>query len=85
MADLDRDSELPVYRQIADWVAARIERGDLQSRRPIPSETQLMQEFEGVARTTVRRAIANLRDRGLVYTIPQRGTYVAPPEDRPAP
>lgn len=84
VADLDRESELPVYRQIADWLARRIELGELQPRRPIPSEKTLGQEFPGVARTTIRRAIAHLRDKGLVYTVPQRGTYVTPAEDRPA-
>lgn len=73
---------MPVYQQIAAWVAARIESGELQPRRPVPSEKTLMQEFEGVARTTVRRAVAHLRYQGLVYTVPQRGSYVTPPEDR---
>lgn len=83
MAEFDRDSEIPVYVQIADWVAERIENGTLEPRRPIPSEKTLMQEFEGVARTTIRRAVEHLRERGLVYTVPQRGTYVTPPQDRP--
>ena len=82
--DLDRDSEVPVYQQIADWIAKRIESGDLQARRPIPSEKTLMQAYPGVARGTVRRAVQHLRDQGLVYTVPQRGTYVTPPEDRSA-
>jgi len=48
--------------------------------RPIPSETQIRQEF-GVARDTARQAVALLRERGLVYTIAHRGTFVA---ERPA-
>lgn len=85
MAEIDPDAPLPPYRQIAAWVAERIESGELQPDRPIPSEKTLMQEFEGVARTTVRRAVAYLRDQGLIYTVPQRGSYVAgadrtPPE-----
>lgn len=42
----------------------------------IPTESELVETFE-VARTTARRAVATLRDEGLVYTVPQRGTYVA--------
>jgi GntR family transcriptional regulator len=73
---IDPLSPTPVYRQIADAIAERIDRGDLQPNRPIPSETALRQEF-GVARETARRAVADLRERGLVFTVPQRGTYVA--------
>jgi GntR family transcriptional regulator len=73
---IDPDGPIPVYVQIADIVAERIKRGELIPNRPIPSETQLRQEF-GVARETVRHAVALLRERGLVYTVPQRGTYVS--------
>jgi len=42
----------------------------------IPTESELVEAYE-VARTTARRAVGVLRDEGLVYTVPQRGTYVA--------
>jgi GntR family transcriptional regulator len=77
---IERDGPIPVYVQIADIVASRIERGELVPHRPIPSETQIRQEF-GVARDTARQAVALLRERGLVYTIAHRGTFVA---ERPA-
>ena len=38
----------------------------------------LVETYE-VARSTARRAVKALRDEGLVYTVPQRGTYVAQP------
>jgi len=41
----------------------------------IPTESEMVETWE-VARTTARRAIALLRDEGLVDTVPQRGTYV---------
>jgi len=43
----------------------------------LPSESQLAQEFE-VGRDTVRRAVAELRDAGLVFTIAHRGSFVGP-------
>jgi GntR family transcriptional regulator len=61
---------------LVEILAGRIERGELQPNRPVPSETTLQQEF-GLARGTVRHAMAVLRERGLVFTVPQRGTYVA--------
>ncbi|MFB7291111.1 GntR family transcriptional regulator [Actinacidiphila glaucinigra] len=44
----------------------------------MPSEQRLVQEY-GLARSTVRRAIAVLAADGLVFTVPQRGTFVTPP------
>ncbi|MFF5079455.1 winged helix-turn-helix domain-containing protein [Actinoplanes sp. NPDC000266] len=60
---------------MADLLAAMIERGDLKEGDTIPSESYLQQEH-GLARGTVRSAIRVLRERGLVTTAPQRGTYV---------
>jgi DNA-binding GntR family transcriptional regulator len=67
----------PPYRQIADWLRARVEAGDFGPDIPLPSEKELQEMFE-VARDTARRAVAVLRDEGLVVTVPQRGTYVVP-------
>jgi Bacterial regulatory proteins, gntR family len=49
--------------------------GSLPNTR-IPTESELVETYE-VARSTARRAVKALRDEGLVYTVPQRGTYVA--------
>lgn len=68
-----------MYVQIADDIAARIERGDLQPNRLIPSENRITQEY-GVARGTARKAIQLLRERGLVATVVGRGTFVLPPD-----
>jgi GntR family transcriptional regulator len=74
---VDHDSATPVYVQVADILRSRIEAGQLLPDRPVPSETQLQQEF-GVARGTARKAIALLRDQGLVVTVKGRGSYVDP-------
>ncbi|MEU8195444.1 GntR family transcriptional regulator [Microbispora amethystogenes] len=68
--------KLPMYRKIAEDIVQEIRSGDLHPRRPIPSETALVQRYE-VARETARRAIARLREQGWVYTVPQRGTFVS--------
>ncbi|MEV0616212.1 winged helix-turn-helix domain-containing protein [Nonomuraea sp. NPDC050404] len=74
---VDHHDPTPIYRQIAAILKAKILSGEYQPRQVLPSELQLQQEH-GVARATVRHAIEALRDEGLVYTLPQRGTYVSP-------
>jgi DNA-binding GntR family transcriptional regulator len=74
---VDPDSATPVYVQVANVLRARIESGQLLPDRPVPSESQLEQEF-GVARGTARKAIAVLREEGLVITVKGRGSYVNP-------
>jgi DNA-binding GntR family transcriptional regulator len=74
---IDPLAPTPLYVQLADLLAGMIERGDLKAGDPLPSESYLQQEH-GLARGTVRAAVRLLRERGLVTTAPQRGTYVNP-------
>jgi GntR family transcriptional regulator len=80
MEDYDPLAPVPRYRQIASIIRRRIESGELQPERPIPSEAQIMQEF-GVARATARHAAELLRDAGLVVKVPGLGTFVRKPEE----
>ena len=73
--EIDYDAPEPPHRQIAAWLRKKIESGEYPPGRKIPSEKDIM-DLSGVARTTVRRAIAVLRDEGLVVTTPGRGTHV---------
>jgi len=62
-----------VYVQIADDIADRITRGIYAER--IPSLGEITDEY-GCARMTARRAVRELRDRGLVEIVPGKGTFV---------
>ncbi len=73
--EIDYDAPEPPHRQIAAWLRGKIESGELPPGRKIPSEKDIM-DVTGVARTTARRAVAVLRDEGLVVTTPGRGTHV---------
>jgi DNA-binding GntR family transcriptional regulator len=78
-AMVDHEGMDAPYRQLAGILTARIRRGDWAPGRRIASEADLQQQY-GLARNTVRRAIGLLVDDGLVQVVPQRGTYVKPPE-----
>jgi len=72
---IDPTGPVPPYRQIAEIIRKRIKSGEYPKDSRIPTESEIVETWE-VARTTARRAIAVLREEGLVYTVPQRGTYV---------
>ena len=74
-ARLDFEGPTPLYIQVADAIEARIKAGELLPNRPVPSENRLVQEY-GIARGTARKALELLRERGLVVTVPGRGTFV---------
>ena len=81
---IDPIAPVPPYRQIAAILRRRITGGQVPPGNRIPTESELVEEFE-VARSTARRAVEVLREEGLIYTVPNRGSYVGkqPPESAP--
>ncbi|GAB3000424.1 winged helix-turn-helix domain-containing protein [Amycolatopsis acidiphila] len=65
-----------VYLQVADLIAARILAGELRRHDRLPGEQDLALEY-GVSLGTARHATRVLRERGLVFTIRAKGTFVA--------
>ncbi|MEU9837220.1 winged helix-turn-helix domain-containing protein [Streptosporangium sp. NPDC048047] len=62
--------------QVADILRQRIADGTYGPKHLL-SEVLLMQEF-GVARGTLRKSMKLLRDEGLIYTVPNLGSFVTP-------
>lgn len=73
-------SALPQYEyvKLADRLEADIRSGTLPDGAALPGE-RAMTELYRVSIGTVRRAVRELRDRGLVATLPAKGTYVTAP------
>ncbi len=71
-----------VYVRVADQVEADIRSGHLPRGARLPNERDLGAQY-GVAPGTARRAVAELRDRGLVVTLANKGTYVLGQQDAP--
>ncbi|MGW7726169.1 GntR family transcriptional regulator [Streptomyces canus] len=72
------DASRPVYvwRQVADWISHRIEIGELQPGARLEGERELAEQL-GVAVGSVRRAVKELREAGVLVTLAAKGTYVA--------
>lgn len=66
------------YMAVADHIELRIRAGKLKPGMPLPGERALTQEY-GHALGTIRRATEVLRERGLVVTLPGKGTFVQLP------
>jgi DNA-binding GntR family transcriptional regulator len=64
-----------VYAAMADHIEARIKAGEILPGARLPGERAMADEYH-VALGTVRRAIEELRDRGLVVTLPAKGSYI---------
>ncbi|MCG6499172.1 GntR family transcriptional regulator [Kitasatospora sp. A2-31] len=68
------------YMRIVAVLSEEIRTGKYAPGERIPSEHELCARF-GVARETARRAVATMRERGLVKTEWGRGSRVVAPTD----
>jgi len=73
--DPDHGEPAYLYARVADHLEARISAGDLPLGARLPGERDLAAEYQ-VAIGTARRAVEELRQRGLAVTLPAKGTYV---------
>jgi GntR family transcriptional regulator len=70
------ESVKPLYEQAADYLAGQIEAGKLAPGQKLPAERDLADEW-GIGYQTVRRAMRELRERGLVVSRVGKGTFVS--------
>ena len=70
-------SAKPLYEQLKDILKQDIDNGDFKVGEALPGERQLM-DLYGVSRVTIRQAIGDMVNEGLLYRIHGKGTYVAP-------
>jgi GntR family transcriptional regulator len=66
------------YRVIAGDLAAKIRAGVYEAGAALPAQRELSAAY-GVTLMTLRAALRELSDEGLIEQRPGRGTYVAPP------
>jgi len=78
---LDRSLPTPLYHQVRDLLLEEIQSGAISPGEKIPSEAELEAKYE-ISRITVRQAIQNLVQEGLLYRQQGRGTFVARPRVR---
>ena len=77
-AKLSMDSDIPLYAQLVGIIKRNISTGALAVGDLLPSEAELCR-WMNISRNTVRQAIGELEDEGLVVRKRGRGTFVADP------
>lgn len=75
---LSLDSDIPLYSQLVGIIKRNISTGILSVGDLLPSEAELCRALN-ISRNTVRQAIGELEEEGLVVRKRGRGTFVADP------
>jgi len=70
---------VPLYIQIAESLLERIMSGELAPEERLPSERELSKSLN-VSRMTLRAALRELGDKGLLVRRPGDGTYISKPK-----
>jgi GntR family transcriptional regulator len=76
---LDKNSIVPLYAQIMEYIEENISDGTYQPGTKLPPEYEMADMFN-VSIITVRTAISNLIDKGLVARKRGKGTFVTKPK-----
>src|SRR5215210_1142580 len=76
MDGLDRDSTVPLHRQLYEGLRGQILSGRLPAGSRLPSVRSLVREF-GISRNTVTGALSQLSAEGYLEAQVGSGTYVA--------
>lgn len=71
----DRESGVPVYRQLAEYLKKQISTGVYKPGDVLPSEAELIRDLN-ISRTTVRLAFSLISNAGLIRREQGRGTIV---------
>lgn len=72
-------SPVPLYAQIKDILRARVLDGTYKPHEQMPSESEMIAAFN-VSRITVRQALNDLQNEGLLFRIHGKGTFVSKPK-----
>jgi GntR family transcriptional regulator len=79
LAKIDKNIPLPIYYQLKAIIREKIEKQEWKPSAKIPSEAYLS-NYNKISVMTVRQAINDLRDEGLLYKIRGKGVFVSQPK-----
>ena len=74
---LNNRSGVPIYDQIYGQIKDQIISGSLKEDDPLPSIRNLAKDLK-ISVITTKRAYEELESEGFIYTVPGKGSFVAP-------
>jgi len=74
---IDNKNGAPIYDQIYTQIKAQIISGELDAHSPLPSIRGLAKDLR-ISVITTKRAYDELEREGFLYTVPAKGSFVAP-------
>ncbi|WP_036723562.1 GntR family transcriptional regulator, partial [Paenibacillus forsythiae] len=77
MNKISGNEQHPLFRQVYEYMTARIDRGEWRANDKLPSVRLLAEELR-IHRLTVFKAYQRLKEDGRVYVRDKSGYYVAP-------
>ena len=80
--EMDRWSEVALYRQLAAILRDQIKAGELEPGQALPSESYLKEQHH-LSRGTVKKALELLAEEGWTQLVRTRGSRVRPREEWP--
>jgi DNA-binding transcriptional regulator YhcF (GntR family) len=78
--EIQRESDVPVYRQIIERVVTLVRAGELKPGDRMPPERELSAQL-GIARGTITRAYEELARSGILEVTQGRGSFVSARQD----
>ncbi len=75
---IEHESAVPLYQQIENDIKDKIIRGEYQAGQMLPSESKFCELYQ-VSRVTIRNAISDLVEQGILIRKHGKGTFVEDP------
>ena|SRR5690554_2005531 len=75
---LDKKNPVPLYYQLKEEIKKKILSGELKPGDSLPSEHDYMNRYN-ISRSTVRQALASLKNEGCIRMVRGKGTFVNKP------
>jgi len=79
MFAMQLEGGLPIYEQLVERITELIRNGTLSENEKLPAVREVAKTL-AINPNTVQKAYAALEQRGLTYSIPAKGSYVAKTE-----